>query len=157
MKKPHLLISAAGVLHATAWFVPVVKGGVVLPDGLPGWEAFRAAAAAVWPYQGIHFNTWYVAVLSTVSAITTALFIVGSPLVLWRGPRSWRRASGWAATAAFAVNFHWFVMLGSDRWDLKIGYFMWWLSFALLAFGLFSLAGQKRIDESATKQAANAV
>jgi Na+-transporting NADH:ubiquinone oxidoreductase subunit NqrB len=157
MKRAHLLISCALLVHAIAWFVPVVKDGVVLPDGLPGWQAFRIAASPVWPYEGTQYDTRYLAVLSTASAVTTVLFIVGSPLVLWRGSRSWRQVSGWAATAAFVLNLHWFILFGADRWDLRIGYFMWWLSFGLLAIGLFDLARESRIEKSATKQAASAV
>ncbi len=74
MKGPRLLISCAWLLHAAAWFFPVVNG-VTLLKGLPGWEAFRYAFSAVWPIQGTKFETWYYAVLATVSAATTLLFI----------------------------------------------------------------------------------
>ena len=43
---------------------------------------------------------------------------------------------------------HWYVLYGPDRSDLRIGYFLWWLSFAVLAVGLFDLAGLDRADES---------
>jgi hypothetical protein len=29
------------------------------PHGLPGWEAFRAAACPVWPYEGYSIGGWY--------------------------------------------------------------------------------------------------
>lgn len=46
-----------------------------------------------------------------------------------------------AAAAAFVVNAHWYVLYGSDRSDLRNGYFLWWLSFALPAIGLFDSHG----------------
>ncbi|MCI0347903.1 MAG: hypothetical protein L0Z53_00625 [Acidobacteriales bacterium] len=145
MTKAHVLISGAWVIHATAWFLPVVKRGVSLPEGLPGWEAFRVASCAVWPCEGMNFDSWYGAVLSTISAVTTLLFVLGSPWVLLYGSRSLQRASAWLAATAFIINAHWYLIFGSDRSDLRIGYFLWWLSFMLLALGLFDLARLHRV------------
>jgi hypothetical protein len=124
-----------------AWFLPVVKEGVTFPQGLPGWQAFRVAACAVWPYDDFHLDGWYNAVLSTVSALTT-LFVFASVWVVLRGSRTLLRASAWIAASAFIVNAHWFVRFSSGRMDLRIGYFLWWLSFVLLALGLFELSRQ---------------
>jgi hypothetical protein len=135
-------ILTAWLLHAAAWFLPVEKDGVRLPNGLPGWEAFRVAFCAIWPYEGSGYSSysaWYFAVLGTVSAVTTLLFIFGSPWVVVRGRRPLRRASAWIAVSAFIINTHWYVLFGSDRSHLRIGYFSWCLSFAALAFGLFVL------------------
>ena len=148
MKRPHLLISGAWLLHAAAWLLPVEKNGVRLPKGLPGWEAFRYAFSAVWPIDDVHFEAWYYAVLATVSALTTLLFIFGSPWVVLRGSRSLLRASAWAAATAFINNAFWYVLSGSDRLDLRIGYFLWWLSFVLLAIGLFDLAGRYPVQRN---------
>ena len=130
------------MIHTAAWCLPVVKGGVRLPKGLPGWEAFRFASSAVWPDSTSGFDHWYGAVLGTVSAGTTLLFIFGSPWVVLRGPRSLQRVSAWAAAAGFIVNAHWYVLYVSDRSDLRVGYFLWWFSFTVLAIGLFGLAGE---------------
>jgi len=123
-----------------AWFLPIVKEGATLPDGLPGWQAFRVATCAVWPCADISIDKWYKAVLFTISAVTTVLFI---PVSLWAvssGLRALRRAFAWVATSAFIVNAHWYVLYGgSARQDLRIGYFLWWLSFLLVALGLFDL------------------
>ena len=35
MRKQYLLISGAWLLHAVAWFLPVVKGEVTFPHALP--------------------------------------------------------------------------------------------------------------------------
>ena len=141
MKRPNLLISAAWLLYAVAWFLPVIKDGVTFPNGLPGWQAFRVAAGAVWPY-GVEFNKWYDAILSTISAVTTPLFILGSVWAVSRGTRVWRRVFAWVATLAFLVNAYWFVFFGADRKDLRIGYFLWWLSFLVVALGFFKLSRQ---------------
>jgi hypothetical protein len=147
MKRPHLLISCAWLLHAAAWLLPVDKDGVKLPKGLPGWEAFRYASSAMWwPIEG-KFDRYY-AVLATGSAMTTLLFIFGSPWVVLRGSRSLWRVSTWAAATAIIVNAHWYVLYGSSRSNLRIGYFLWWLSFVVLATGLFDLVGSRRADES---------
>jgi hypothetical protein len=143
MRRPYLLISAAWLLHAIAWFLPVCKGGVTFPHGLPGWQAFRVAACPVWPYEGFTDDAWYYAVLSTISAVTTPLFIVGSVWAASQGSSALRRASAWVATSAFVIDAHWYVLFGSDRKDLRIGYFLWWFSFLFVALGLFDLSTQR--------------
>lgn len=140
MRKVNFLIPCAWLVHAAAWFLPVVKEGVVFPQGLPGWQAFRVASCAVWPYEGMGIDGWYNVVLSTASAATTLLFVLGSVWVVWAGSRAVRRASAWSAAFAFVINAHWFLRFGSDRLELKIGYFLWWLSFLFLAAGLLQLA-----------------
>ena len=147
MKRPHILLSCAWLLHTAAWLLPVVKGGTQLPHGLPGWEAWRVSFAAVWPYEGASFDAWYWAVLSTVSAVTTLFFVLGSPLVILRGSHSLLRASAWVAASAFVINSYWYIFFGSDRASLRIGYFVWWLSFMFLAVGLFDSARLGRVDE----------
>ena len=101
MRRPHLLISVAWLLNGAAWFLPVVTGvgGGKIGPPITGLGAFGMAASAVWPS---HFlGTGYEAVLSTLSVLTTLLFIVGSPWAVLRGTRSLRRVSAWVAAAAF--------------------------------------------------------
>jgi hypothetical protein len=153
MRRPHLLISVAWLLHVAAWFLPVVKGvGGGQIDPIPGLAAFVGAAGTVWDGG---FSEWYSAVLATASVATTLFFIVGSPWVALRGSPSLRRASAWAAATAFVVNAHWYVLLRPDGWvsDLGIGYFLWWWSFVLLAIGLFDLAGGDNAVESTQRPA----
>jgi len=140
VRRPRLLIWAAWLLHVAAWFLPVVKEGVTWPDSLPGWQAFRVAASPVWPLADVTIDAWYKTVLFTISAVTTLLFIPGSVWTVWSGSRALRQVSPWVATFAFVVNAHWYVLYGaSAREDLRIGYFLWWLSFLLGALGLFDL------------------
>jgi hypothetical protein len=141
VRRQQLLIWAAWLVYVAAWFLPIVKEGVTLPDGLPGWQAFRLATCAVWSCADISIDNWYKTVLFTISAVTTLLFVPGSVWAVWGGLRALRRASAWIATLAFVVNAHWYVLYGgSARQDLRIGYFLWWLSFLLLALGLFDLS-----------------
>jgi hypothetical protein len=141
MLRHRLLIWAAWLVFTAAWFLPVVKEGVTLPQGLPGWQAFRVAASAVWPIPDVTIDKWYKAVLFSISAVTTLLFVPGSVWAVWGGSRALRRAFGWVATCAFVVNAHWYVLYGgSARNDLSVGYFLWWLSFLLVALGLFDLS-----------------
>lgn len=140
MKKAYLLIAVAYLVHATAWFLPVEKHGVTLPVGVPGWQAFRIAACMVWPYEGSRIDGWYNVVLSTTSAATTVLFVLGLGLVIRVRSRRLSRVSAGIAACAFIVNAHWVLRFGSDRFDLRIGYFLWWASFLLLAIGLFRLS-----------------
>jgi hypothetical protein len=149
MRKPYLLICGAWLIHAVGWFLPFHYLQARFPHVLPGWEAFRVMASPLWPYRGLHTDSWYYAILSTISAVTTPLFILGSVLVVLCGTPVVRRASAWVATFAFVVNAHWYVLLGSEREDLRIGYFLWWLSFLLAALGLFALSRQtdrQRLD-----------
>jgi hypothetical protein len=144
MRRPWLVVFTAWTMHFVAWFVPVEKDGVRLSEGLPGWQAFRVGMAALWPYEGLHFDSTHAAVLSTLSAMTTPLFVLGSPCVVLWGSRSIRKVSAWVALTAFVVDAHWFVLFGPDRWDLRIGYYLWWFSFLVLAFGCFQLVRHDR-------------
>jgi hypothetical protein len=60
-----------------------------------------------------------------------------SPWVVLRGSRSLRRWSAWAVAAAFIFNTHWIITFGPQRTQLALGYYLWLLSFLLLAIGLF--------------------
>ena len=143
MKRRRLLIWAAWVTHAVAWFLPVEAEGTTFSHGLPGWQAFRVASCAVWRCEDIKFEHGYDAVLAAISAATTLLFILGSVGVVWFGSRTVRLASAWIAAIAFAINAHWYIFFGADRKDLRAGYFLWWFSFLLLALALFDLSGTK--------------
>jgi hypothetical protein len=68
VKKAYLLIAAAFLVHTVAWFLPVDKDGVTLPDGLPGWQAFEMAANEVVKWK---IDPWWFVVLLTMSAVTT--------------------------------------------------------------------------------------
>jgi hypothetical protein len=136
MKKPTPLILTAWVVHAAAWFLPTLRAQDFHP-AVRGWTATRLAACAIWPYGLVQFKTVYSAELATVSVATTLFFVLCSPWVALRGSRSVQRWSAWVAAAAFIFNMHWIIIFGPQRSQLAVGYFLWLLSFFLLAVGLF--------------------
>jgi len=137
-----VLVLAAWVLQLVAWFLPVVAPQD-LRGTIMGWKAFRLASCGVWPCEGLEFQGMIYSVLSTISVITTLFFIFCSPWVVLRGSRTIQKSSAWFVAAAFVFNAHWIVIFGDQRSLLMIGYFLWWLSFLLLAIGLFLLQGMK--------------
>jgi hypothetical protein len=142
------LTSAAWVAHALAWFLPVHKYGVRLPHGVPGWQAFRIAVSPIWPYEGSESGPWYGAALTTASGLTN-LVLLASVAVLLTGSIRAKRTLAWIALAACVINCQWFV-LDTDRADLRIGYYLWWASFAILAAAAFtsSRQAQSRVGTS---------
>lgn len=135
-----LVLYGAWVAYLAAWALPVIKDGVTLPEGLPGWQAFRVAFAPVWPYEGVKFQTWYWAALAVLSALSNVTML-SSPSVLAPRLRRFTLACGWAAVTGLVIDGHWFVLgLQNGDWtDLRVGYFLWWGSFLLLAISMFAL------------------
>ena len=136
MRKPNLVILVAWIVHVSAWFLTSVEIQEIEAP-VKGWQAFRLAACAIWPCEGIQFQTLGHAVLATLSDITTVLFVLCSPWVVLRGSRLLRRKSAWVVAAAFLFNMHWIITFGPQRTQLASGYFVWLFSFLLLAIGLF--------------------
>ncbi|MGE0455335.1 MAG: hypothetical protein AB7O37_15475 [Vicinamibacteria bacterium] len=122
---------------ALAWVLPVHKEGVTLPEGLPGWQAFRVAAGAVWPYEGVDYDSWWGGALGSLSAATNVVML-GS-LGARRRRQAVRRALGIVALAAFVVNAQW-LFLNTEWVDLRAGYYLWWLSFLAVGCALFRAA-----------------
>ena len=60
------------------------------------------------------------------------------------------RLVAWTAAGAFVFNTHWIVIFGSDRGDLRIGYYLWWISFLLLALALFALSRAEAPKDAST-------
>ena len=75
-----------------------------------------------------------------MSAVTTILFVLGAGWVVAIRSRILRRVSAWIAACAFIINAHWIFWFGPDQFNLRVGYFLWWASFLLLAIGLFLLS-----------------
>ena len=149
VKSTYVVVAFAWAIHAISWFLPVVKLGEWrdLVGPVRGWTAFRFALSPIWPGDFGSADTWYGVVLTIASAATTFLFIVGSPLAVWWGSRSVLKTCAWVATAAFILNSDWYVLGGSDRKVLSVGYFLWWFSFSLLAVGLFGLSSNSTVKK----------
>lgn len=155
MRTPQALVSAAWLCYVVAWFLPVAEEGVKFPKGLPGWEAFRVATCAVWPYESFSTNH---PVLCLISAASTLVFMPVSVWAVFSGSHALRRVSAWVVTFAFVVNAHFYILSGSERKDFRVGYFLWWFSFLLMAFGLFALSTREaQKSERRNEAAANAL
>ncbi len=125
------------LLFAIAWFLPVHKYGKALPEKLPGWEALLVALSPGWYKEDLAHR--YAAALLVVSALTNLM-----PVLLGI---AWRRRSerliqliGWACIISLGLNAQWFL---NDRSGLRIGYYLWWLSFGVLGLGCL-LPARKR-------------
>lgn len=132
--KPLLKVSVAiaALLFVVAWLTPVHEYGTTLArGGVPGWEAFRVALTPLWSFQDAIVETWYWSIITVVSALTNVLFVAALAHVLWR-PGTHGRAVCWVLVAATVINATWF-FLGGDRGELRLGYYLWVASFAVIA------------------------
>jgi hypothetical protein len=156
MTRRHLVIAAAWSLHTLSWFLPAVKGflGSRLDHGIPGWSVFLAETCVLRPGDGTSVDPWYGTAISMIGVVTTVSLMLVSPWIVWRASRKLQRAAGWISAGAFVVNSQWYLFYVPDRSDLGVGYFLWCASFALLAIGLFWLAGPGHEAESARQQSA---
>src|SRR5262245_25432983 len=133
-------IAGAWVIYLVAWTLPVHADSVRLPEGLPGWEAFRFAASPVWKAgtSSELFLPWYESVLAVLSACTNFVMLA-SPRAVTSRPGVVRRFRG-VMLAAFIVNAHWCVFAAGQLFrDLRIGYYLWWWSFLGVVIGLQKL------------------
>ena len=144
VKAPFYSLVGTWVTYALAWALPVHADGVRLPEGLPGWQAFRVAASAVWPYEGTSFESfdaWYWAVISTLSAATNFVMLGSLCVVVLRSPVVFR-VIAWACAFSFIINAYWCVFDSKAIQDLRIGYLLWWWSFLAAAIAAFRLRAQ---------------
>lgn len=156
MTKRYAVIATAWLLHAASWFLPAIKGflGSRLDHGIRGWEVFLSQTCALRPCGTESADPWYGTAISAAGVVTTLLFVLTSPWIVWRASRRVRLAAAFVASAAFVVNAQWYVFYVPVRSDLGVGYFLWCSSFGLLAIGLFFLAGSSNQPESRRQQSA---
>jgi hypothetical protein len=157
MRRARLLILLAWLLQTASWILPAVKGflgGSRIDRGIPGWAVFLSGTCALRPCGVASADPWYGTAISGAGVVTTVLFLLGSPWIVWRASRRLRLAAALVAAAAFVANSQWYVFYVPVRSDLGVGYFLWWGSFALLAMGLFWLAGTSNGAECAQQQSA---
>lgn len=143
MRRPHILILTAWLLQLTAWFLPAAN---IFGFRFTGWEAFWATLSSTWPGKESASVAWYDPLLAGITTFTTLFFVLGSPWVVLRGSHSQQRFSAWFASVCFVFNAHWWIF-GDFSWrELRIGYFLWWFSFGLLALGFFDLVASEFCD-----------
>jgi len=138
-----LVMRIGSLWFGIAWFLPVHKNGKTLSETLPGREAFLVALSPVW--EKGNPSHLYDAVLSVASAMTN-LFIVALAFAWRRGNEHFVQLVGWACMISLGLNAGWFF---NDRSALRVGYFLWWLSFGIIGVGclLPSLEREGRADE----------
>jgi hypothetical protein len=143
--RPHLrLLALAATVYVIAWFLPVYEGGTTLANGgVPGWEALKVALG---PLGGIDAgDSVLVSFLAIASGFTNIVVLLGVPMLLARPPRNPRRLTV-VLTVAAALNTFWISQFDSLT-DLRAGYYLWVLSFALLAFTAWRSTGSSRSSQ----------
>ncbi len=123
----NLTLTIGLLWFAIAWFLPVHKHGSTLPEVLPGWQAFLVSLSPLWEKGDP--NHLYNDVLSVASAGTN-LFMLILPFAWYRRREHFIQLIGWACIISVGLNAHWF--LSDLRSDLRVGYFLWWLSFGVV-------------------------
>ncbi len=127
-------------IFVLAYFLPVHEYGISLLDFdlqeglLPG---FQALLVAVGGDAGI---------VGVLSGLTNLLMLAS----MWRiGDRSLRTVSALAGAAAAAALLNtWWLVTADTLTELRVGYFLWWGSFGVVAVGLalraFALAARAK-------------
>ena len=122
------MIVSARLIHAVSWFLPVVRLDIFGP--IRGWTAFGLALSPILQ-GGDRTDKWYNLVLPVVSAVTTFLFIVGSPLVVWRALQSVQKGLVYGSRLShFLVNSHWYILLPGflqERAQCRVDFFFRWV------------------------------
>ena len=137
------ILLIATLVYLLAWPLPSLvvtftAFGGPTTEVIRGWEATRWALSPLWP-DGRHFGaSWLHTLLIVASGLSNLLFVVVAWLA-WRRPLQVPRSLGWAVWGATLVDLHWLVFAGAGVSNLRIGYYLWVSSFALLALALARL------------------
>ena len=120
------LITFGLLLYAAAWCLPVHRDGGTLPEEIPGLQAFLVALSVLWDTSA---DGPYGATLSVAGAATNLL--VAALLFVWPRRSTWLvRLIGWACLFSLLLNAQWY--LSDFGPGLRIGYFLWWISFGVI-------------------------
>lgn len=120
-----IVTAVAAALWLASWFLPVL-------EDVRGWQAFRYALSAIWPYRG-HSMAGEEAIPQMLSAATNVAFIIlVAHVALDRVTRPGFFIR--VAIACFILNLYWLVQLlrRGEAGDLLAGYYAWIVAFALL-------------------------
>ncbi len=123
MKFWRLLLKTGWVLYIVSFFIPVVKDGETLADGvLPGWQALSHALSGNEGNWGFASALTNILMLGTAGVlfVQTRLVVLGLTLL---------------SIVSTLLNSYWFVAV-EPRGDLFLGYYCWWLSYATVSTGL---------------------
>jgi hypothetical protein len=105
------------------WFLPADH---TIGGNLSGWDAF---APALSPDTYLQVSN-YAQFLWLLSAWTNLLFVVAFALVVARRYAP-SRALMWALASVAILNLVWWLL--TERGSLRVGFYLWILSFACLA------------------------
>jgi hypothetical protein len=127
MTRARALLIAAVVANVLGWALPVI-------DDYRGVHAFRVALSPLWPYEQFHIPAGKLVVLSVASAATNVLFAAFAIAELAGAvsTRARQRLAVWILGAATLLNLHWPLSMGDSGAELRVGYYVWVLSFLLL-------------------------
>jgi len=131
MTRARVLLIAAVLANLLGWVLPVI-------DDYRGVHAFRVALSPIWPYEQFHIPSGKLVVLSVASAATNVLFAAFAiaELVGAVSTRARQRLAVWILSAATLLNLHWPLSMGASGADLRVGYYVWVLSFVLLLLSM---------------------
>ena len=146
MRRGTVLLAAASLIYVVAWFMPVDQDGTTLAKGgLPGWEALQFSLSPDTT------RPWWKGVLFVLSGLTNGWFLFSVAAHKVR-PGISKRILFWGSLLAALINTQWFVLSDSSgRAQLRIGYYLWFASFLLLA-----AAARRTLNGSATTRPARA-
>jgi hypothetical protein len=127
MSRSRVALLVSIVAHALGWALPVM-------DDYRGVHAFRIALSPVWPYEQFHIPSGRLVYLSVASALTNLVFAAVAIAALAGAvqTRSRQLVAVWVLGAATLLNLHWPISMGDSASGLRVGYYAWVASFALL-------------------------
>ena len=141
-----VLLWTASSAFVVSWFLPVIKNGWTIPEGLPGWQAMRAVLDPLWDHDKLRDRPWFSA-LSIASGLTNIVMIAALAHLHLTRLSPANRWKHWVVLAA-AINASWLGFDWRDN-DLRIGYYVWLLSFLLLAIVVWARGARIQRKEAA--------
>ena len=131
MKRLNTALSIGWLTFLVSWFLPVHVLGPTLADGvLPGWQVARDTLSGEGGIHGI------------ASAITNIVMLATVPVALFGSRKLVAWLTGLSIVGAL-VNGVWAIRVLPDG-GLLIGYYLWFISFAIVAFGMWRLGRPAR-------------
>jgi hypothetical protein len=132
MKVSSVVIGIGWFLYTASWLFPVDKYGTTLGEGrLPGWEAFLTALFPLASSASLAIKVWM------VSSALTNFIMLSSLGILGTRPDGFKRVQPWLLVLAGILNTGWLILFGSERAYLRAGYYLWCVSFFVIAVGCF--------------------
>ena len=114
---------------AVGWLLFVLSFFLPVAEGYSGWGALLVSLGEGFPSYAFFSG------LSNLVMLATPLVLV------WKAPRFGRNL-GFVVLIAAVFNLYWVVafLLDGSFGDLGIGYYVWWLSFVVVAVALRRMA-----------------